>query len=98
MKLNYRSPPISLVSNDIDVHYFIDGYEEATTDPPLRTFVEDFVDEMMDSIDPTSLDSKYFELTLDTEKQKEISEKEMEKRDDGYVNIITTIYKMINMN
>lgn len=96
MKRYYRSPPVTLVSNDEDVYFFIDEYEEASTDPPLSILVESFVNDVMGAIQPFSKESKFYRLGSAPEHQKEIDPNDKDQLIDFYENIITTKYKDVS--
>jgi hypothetical protein len=93
MKYYYKSPQVSLISTNEDCYYFINGYGEATSNPPLMNLVEYVVAEIMDGVESNSLSSKYYRLGGSEEHGKEISPDDEEQLYDYFENIVTTKYK-----
>ena len=54
--------PLILKTEKDDTYYFIDGYEEASTDPSLSIIVEFINNEIMDSSEPINQESKSYAI------------------------------------
>ena len=81
--------PLILKTEKDDTYYFIDGYEEASTDPSLSIIVEFINNEIMDSSEPINQESKSYAI----ESGDELSEDEAADRMDFYIRETTTKYK-----
>ncbi len=59
----YKSPSILISDSELeDIHVFIDGYQEGTTDPALKLVVDDYICNNTNITKPHSVSSKYYKL------------------------------------
>ena len=81
--------PLILKTDKDDLYFFIDGYDDAFTDPPLSILVEHLNSELMDSSKPISEVTKIFAIG----NENELSEDEAAELMDGFIGETTTHYK-----
>lgn len=93
MSFYYHEPPLVVNAEDYDVYFFVDGYEESSTDPPMTILVEYLVNELMGSSAPVHQDSKYYAIGGGDEHGRELSESEVAERMDFFINEKVTKYK-----
>jgi len=84
---NNESPLVLKTEND-DTYFYIDNYEDPSTDPSLSILVEFINDELMESSKPINQESKYYAI----ENGEELSTEEAADRMDFYIKETTTNY------
>ena len=94
MTLHYKSPSILICDSESeDIHVFIDGYQEGTTDPALKLVVDDYISNNTNITKPNSVLSKYYKLGTKRIPENELTKNEKDEFTDWHENIVDTEYR-----